>query len=67
MRVERRMRGKREIASTPAATYWSPSPACTAWNAIRSAWSEEAQKRLTVTAGTWWSMPASSWALRATL
>ncbi len=51
----------------PAATYWSPSPASTAWNAMRSVWSEEAQNRFTVVAGTWWSMPASSWALRPTL
>ena len=36
----------------PAAMYWSPSPALIAWNAIRSACSEEEQKRLTVTAGT---------------
>ena len=44
--------GKRETASTPAAMYWSPSPALIAWNAIRSVCSEEAQKRLTVVAGT---------------
>src|SRR3954469_37254 len=44
-------RPARETASTPAATYWSPSPALTAWKAIRSVWSEEAQKRLTVVAG----------------
>jgi hypothetical protein len=59
--------GKRETASTPAATYWSPSPASIAWNAIRSVCSDEEQKRLTVTAGTWWSIPASSCALRPTL
>ncbi len=34
---------------------------------MRSVCSEEAQKRLTVQAGTWWSMPASSEALRPTL
>jgi hypothetical protein len=44
--------GKRETASTPAATYWSPSPASIAWKAIRSACSEDEQKRLIVTAGT---------------
>ena len=43
---------KRETASTPAAMYWSPSPALMAWKAIRSVCSEEAQKRLTVVAGT---------------
>jgi hypothetical protein len=32
--------------------YWSPSPALIAWNAIRIVCSEEAQKRLTVQAGT---------------
>ena len=44
--------GKRETASTPAAMYWSPSPAAIAWKAMRIAWSELEQKRLTVTAGT---------------
>jgi hypothetical protein len=43
---------KRETASTPAAMYWSPSPALIAWKAIRSVCSEEAQNRLTVVAGT---------------
>ena len=43
--------GKRETASTPAAMYWSPSPALIAWNAIRIVCSDEAQKRLTVVAG----------------
>ena len=51
MRVVRRVRGKRETASTPAATYWSPSPALIAWKAIRIVCSDEAQKRLTVVAG----------------
>ena len=45
-------RPKRETASTPAAMYWSPSPALIAWKAIRIVCSEEAQKRLTVVAGT---------------
>ena len=52
MRVERRLGGEAETASTPAAMYWSPSPATTAWKAIRIACSELEQKRLTVTAGT---------------
>jgi len=38
-----------------------------AWNAIRIVGSDEAQNRLTVQAGTWWSIPASSAALRPTL
>jgi hypothetical protein len=38
-----------------------------AWKAIRAVCSEEAQKRLTVVPGTWWSMPAMSVALRPTL
>ena len=42
----------RETDSTPAAMYWSPSPAVTAWKAMRSVCSDEAQKRLTVHAGT---------------
>ena len=42
----------RETDSTPAATYWSPSPAVMAWKAMRSVCSDEAQKRLTVHAGT---------------
>ena len=57
----------RETASTPAAMYWSPSPALMAWKAMRSVCSDEAQKRLTVQPGTWWSIPDSSAALRATL
>ena len=57
----------RETDSTPAATYWSPSPAAIAWKAIRMVWREDAQNRLTVVAGTWWSIPASSEALRPTL
>jgi hypothetical protein len=44
--------GKRDTASTPAAMYWSPSPAAIAWKAIRMLCSEDAQKRLTVVAGT---------------
>ena len=36
--------------------YWSPSPALIAWNAIRIVCSDDAQTRLTVTAGTWWSI-----------
>ena len=59
--------GERETASTPAATYWSPSPALIAWKAIRIVCSDEAQKRFSVHAGTWWSSPASSAALRPTL
>ena len=43
--------GKRLTASTPAAMYWSPSPALIAWKAIRIVCSEDAQKRLTVVAG----------------
>jgi hypothetical protein len=56
-----------DIDSTPPA---SPTPsssermACAIWIAHVS---EEAQKRLTVAAGTWWSMPASRAALRPTL
>ena len=46
------MPAPREVASTPAARYWSPSPALIAWNAIRIVCSDDAQKRLTVTAGT---------------
>ena len=42
----------RETDSTPAATYWSPSPTAMAWKAMRSVCSDEAQKRLTVHAGT---------------
>ena len=57
----------RETASTPAAMYWSPSPALIAWEAMRIVFSDEAQKRLTVQPGTWWSSPASSAALRPTL
>ena len=34
---------------------------------MRMVCSEEAQKRLTVVAGTWWSMPDSRAALRPTL
>ena len=44
--------GKRDTASVPAAMYWSPSPALIAWKAIRIVCSEDAQKRLTVVAGT---------------
>ena len=57
----------RETASTPAAMYCSPSPARIAWKAIRSVCSDDAQKRLTVHAGTDSSKPASSVALRPTL
>ena len=42
----------RDTASTPAAMYWSPSPALIAWNAMRIVCSDDAQKRLTVHAGT---------------
>ena len=42
----------RETASTPAAMYWSPSPARMACEAIRIVISDEAQKRLTVQPGT---------------
>src|SRR5881397_2372347 len=38
-----------------------------AFHAIRIVCSEDAQKRLTVVAGTWWSIPASSAALRPML
>jgi hypothetical protein len=38
--------------------YWSPSPATIACDAIRIVISDEAQKRLTVQPGTWWSSPA---------
>src|SRR3954465_12382292 len=38
-----------------------------AWNAMRIVCSDEAQKRFRVHAGTWWSKPASSAALRPTL
>ena len=61
------MPAPREVHSTPAAMYWSPSPALMAWNAMRIVCSDDAQKRLTVTAGIWWSRPDSSVALRATL
>jgi hypothetical protein len=61
------MPAPRDVHSTPAAMYWSPSPALIAWKAMRIVCSDEAQKRLTVTAGTWWSRPASSTALRPTL
>ena len=44
--------GARETASTPAAMYWSPSPALIAWKAMRIVCSDEAQKRLTDVAGT---------------
>ena len=44
--------GKRETASTPAAMYWSPSPAVIAWKAMRRVCSDEAQNRFTVVAGT---------------
>jgi hypothetical protein len=32
--------------------YWSPSPAVIAWNPMRIACSDDAQKRLMVAAGT---------------
>ncbi len=48
------------VDSDPAATYTSPSPRLIAWKAILIVWSEEAQKRLTVVAGTLAGMPPSS-------
>ena len=52
--------------STPPATNMSPSPAAMAWEAMRMAWSDEAQYRLTVVPGTSVS-PQSSAVARATL
>jgi hypothetical protein len=40
------------IAASAQATYWSPSRAGIAWNAIRIVCSDDAQKRSSVHAGT---------------
>ena len=58
--------GARLIDSTPPATKRSPSPAGTAWHAVTTAESPDAQRRLTVTPATESGSPASSAAMRAT-
>jgi len=54
------------IAASAQATYWSPSRAGIAWNAIRIVCGDDAQKRSSVHAGTWRSKPTSRAALRPT-
>ena len=59
--------GGRELFSTPAAMYTSPSPALMAWAAERIDCRLDEQKRLRVRPGTLWGKPARRPAVRAML